>query len=331
MKFFNYQNILTLFILTTAIFINACKKEYTDKYNIIAGDTIRISNDNNIQNFSINEFSEDTTISASIKDDTIYIYWPSYKTLPDSAAPIIMISDSANITPASGNRIAFKSGITYTVTAQSGDKKEYHTKVVINQPIANIQISSGNLYKSDPSNNTLRLTGDYIIPDTNATKTYLVLQSNNDAINITSKITSISNTDVIFTLDNLLEITNGQYRVMITSGVRTATTPDTKYLIIKDAPLPNPTITWTTALSVKAGESFTLNGSNIASIDSVKILKSGALYHLNYTYTSTSITLTVPAGTPVGAYTQMRFYSSEFSSSYAILSLPFPNRLNIIE
>lgn len=52
----------------------------------------------------------------------------------DSIEPVITLPPGATIEPASGRRVAFKDGITYTVTAQNGINIVYSLRKVLKQP-----------------------------------------------------------------------------------------------------------------------------------------------------------------------------------------------------
>src|SRR5688572_6469671 len=116
--------------IVLVISIVSCKKEYVDRIKTIPGDTTHVSGMNYIKTFEIKEYSTDTVIKAGITADSIIVYWPSYsRTMPDSITPLIALPDSATVSPASGTKVAFKTGTSYTVTSAAGTAKKYILKV----------------------------------------------------------------------------------------------------------------------------------------------------------------------------------------------------------
>ncbi len=132
---------------------------------------------NDIESFSIQD-ADGKTLSASIVDDQIILYWPPLVNQPESITPTIKVSDLATITPASGTAIQLQSDkpITYTVRAQDGSSKNYTLVFQYNQPLvqAKMNLLEGKYYLSHPKNEDLVVRGENILPDENQTKGYLV-------------------------------------------------------------------------------------------------------------------------------------------------------------
>ena len=167
----NISRLIIVSIVWLAIGFISFKKEYVDKVNTIAGDTIHVSGMNYIKTFEIKEYSADTVIKASITADSIIVYWPSYsRAMPDSIAPVIALPDSATISPASGKKVAFKTGGIYTVTSAAGTVKKYILKVSQLSAVPWFSFTSPNITLGE----YLSLGGDQFWQDTSQTKVYFV-------------------------------------------------------------------------------------------------------------------------------------------------------------
>lgn len=132
---------------------------------------------NDIESFSIQD-ADGKTLSASIVNDQIILYWPPLVEQPESITPTIKISELATITPASGTAIQLQSDkpITYTVRAQDGSSKNYTLVFQYNQPLiqAKMNLAEGKYYLSYPKNENFVVRGENILPDEAQTKGYLV-------------------------------------------------------------------------------------------------------------------------------------------------------------
>lgn len=132
---------------------------------------------NDIESFSIQD-ADGKTLSASIVNDQIILYWPPLVDQPESITPTIKVSELATITPASGTAIQLQSDkpITYTVRAQDGSSKNYTLIFQYNQPLVKgiMNLLEGKYYLSYPKNGDLVVRGENILPDEAQTKGYLV-------------------------------------------------------------------------------------------------------------------------------------------------------------
>lgn len=162
---------LVITLLAVAAGSSSCKKEYIDKYNT---QTVTLIGDNHINSFAVKEFSADTTLYATIKNDSIIVYWPAYKALPATISPVITLPDSASISPASGEEVAFETGVTYTITSGANTVKTY--KLVVSPRQQTPQVFSayaaaanvGSFYQATS------LSGDFFIPDINQTRVIFI-------------------------------------------------------------------------------------------------------------------------------------------------------------
>jgi hypothetical protein len=158
----NFQ-FLAIFMLALTCW--SCKTEYPNlPYN-------------DIESFSIQD-ADGKTLSASIVNDQIILYWPPLVEQPESITPTIKISELATITPASGTAIQLQSDkpITYTVRAQDGSSKNYTLVFQYNQPLvqAKMNLLEGKYYLSYPKNEPISIRGENILLDETQTKGYLV-------------------------------------------------------------------------------------------------------------------------------------------------------------
>ncbi|HEX6431643.1 MAG TPA: hypothetical protein VF008_28325, partial [Niastella sp.] len=165
------SKLITVIIVLLAGSVVSCRKEYVDKINTISGDTVHVSGMNYIKSFEVKEYSADTVLKASITADSIIVYWPSYsRKTPDSITPIITLPDSATISPASGKKVAFKTGAIYTVTSAAGTSKKYTLTVNQQSAVPWFYFNSASITLGD----YISVFGDQFWQDTSVTKVYLV-------------------------------------------------------------------------------------------------------------------------------------------------------------
>ncbi|MFD2906609.1 hypothetical protein [Sphingobacterium anhuiense] len=155
--------LLAIFILTMTCW--SCKKETPDlPYK-------------DIESFSIRDASGNT-LSASIVEDRIILYWPPLVDQPESITPTIKVSEMATITPASGTSIELQleKPIIYTVRAQDGSSKNYTLSFQVNQPQVQAKLNDpiNTYYLNEPEKGTFTFVGENIIPNETQTKGYLI-------------------------------------------------------------------------------------------------------------------------------------------------------------
>lgn len=203
-------------ILTTFLTTFSCKKEYVDKFNIISGDTITLAGYTHIEGFYVKEFSMDTILKASILNDTITVYWPSYKPLPVTIRPKILLPDSSSISPGNNEEVPFKTGTKYIVTSGVNTFREYYLKVSLQQPRPWYYAE----FTTNPFENTSLQTlgrGDNFLPDTAQTK--IILVSTVDGKEYATTVTSVTLTDAQFLIP--LHVPAGTYDLKVMNGIYT--------------------------------------------------------------------------------------------------------------
>jgi len=189
-------------ILTLAVLLFSCKKEYEDApYN-------------SIERFSVTDVTTGTSYRAVIKDDTLLVYWAQFANMPDSISPEIIVAEHATVTPASGTKVAFAETTTYKVTAQNGTTRNYVLKPLSNQPPPTYEIFTPDVYPGD----LLVIGGEYFIPDTTHTKLYLINSSAQIQIP-GANISLLTNAEIDATVPN--DIPSGTYDLKLVTGKRT--------------------------------------------------------------------------------------------------------------
>jgi hypothetical protein len=153
--------ILALTIMAVLTF-SSCKKESV-KYPY-----------NNIERFTIKD-ANGAELKASIENDNIILYYPPFQMVPDFINPAIVVSEKSTVEPASGTKVAFKDGVTFKVKAQDGSVKTYVLKRYVNDPAPQFEANT-----DAKIGDYIRLTGEFMIPDTNRTKLYLVDKNNKE-------------------------------------------------------------------------------------------------------------------------------------------------------
>ncbi|MFD1769870.1 hypothetical protein [Sphingobacterium suaedae] len=185
----------------------SCKTEYADfPYN-------------NIERYIVHD-AKGQSLTASIVEQNIFIYWPPYQVVPKSITPIISISERATIVPASGVEINLsnQTPVAYQVTAQDGSTKTYQVHLIVNQPLIR---AVPNL----PDNNYVLTSGplsistEHILTAEGSTSVYLINeQGEEEKLSLASLGVSAIN---VYIPD---ETTEGTYRLKVVSGIRSVVT-----------------------------------------------------------------------------------------------------------
>lgn len=286
----------------------SCKKEYVDRINTIPGDTTRVSGMNYIKTFEINEYSADTVIKAGITADSIVISWPSYfRKMPDSISPVITLPDSAKITPASGSKVAFKTGTTYTVTSAAGTNKKYI--LIVNQ-----QSAVPWFYYNTPTitlGDYVALNGDQFWQDTSKTKVYLV--SATTGTEYLTELFSVANSGPRFIVPVNIPPT-GLYDIKVVNGDFTLYNSTEKRrnaislvyptaLNMNPAGLPS---------KLARGSEFTLRGTLLSNVVSASLYAGGVYTPIDFVSAATDrVVLRIPAGMALGTYIRIRVTTAD--------------------
>ena len=331
-----------LLLITAAWFSTSCEDEVIDRFIDIPGDTVTISGINRIVAFKVGEFSPDTVLEAAIKDDSLLVYWPTFKTVPSTISPDIIISKGASINPSSGESVPFETGTKYTVKAEDQSEKEYTLKVVLYQPVPwysrtfsdPLSTRKNDLifYQLLPEieTNSLFIRGDLFIPNTTQTRMYVTSLD-------TEKETQLKIIDISINLISLLVPSNldpGYYSTKLTSGIHSII-DDSVWFKYQQPDL----FFWDGSPIVEQGNTFLVNGNHIRDIDKVQLY----IFNSNNStweplppfeivegYTSTSIALRVPQDFPEGQYTgEVHIYTEWADSGKGKFIMSRPRRGSI--
>ena len=302
--------IITGIILTGTLgVITSCEDEVVDRFVDIPGDTISISGLNQIISFELEEFSADTILEAAIANDSLIIYWPSYRDSPTSISPKIIVPQGASIAPASGESVPFETGTSYTVTAEDKSERTYILKVVFYQPMpwynSFVENTNINDLKSipvfDTEETTFRLNGDFFIPDTTQTKMYITKLDTKKETQLEIKEITINQV----TLKIPTDIEKGYYSTNFVSGTRSIK-DDSVWIKFTE-----PFFFWFSRITVEQGATFTIEGFDIRDIEKMQIFIVNPtsveealppFEIVDNNTTTRSITLRVPDNFPAGDY-----------------------------
>jgi len=195
-------------LFVVLLLATACKKEYAAyPYNAI-------------ESFVMADISG-SLLKASIVDNDIIVYWPPLQTVPDSIAPVIIVSDRAVVQPASGVKVAFSEHTTYKVTAQDGSVRTFTLRPAVNQaPITFSDLQDGRLQIGV----SLDLLGEYYITDTSRTQLYLLNDKKNTSRQLyLSQATLFTYSRISIPIPADGTVDTGYYHVRLLSGVRSVT------------------------------------------------------------------------------------------------------------
>lgn len=293
----------------------SCKKEYVDKINTIPGDTTHISGMNYIKTFEIKEYSADTVIKASITADSIIVYWPSYsRALPDSIAPVIALPDSAIISPASGKKIAFKTGAVYTVTSAAGTVKKYILKVSQLSAVPWFSFGSPSITLGE----YMTLPGDQFWQDTSQTRVYFVSAATGTAYQAELFVVGIGGPRFIVPLNMPV---NELYDIKVVNG------PYTIYNATESArnkmSVVYPTLTTLNGAGlpskVARGAEFTVRGVLLEKTATASLYAGGVYTPIDVVRVATDrVVLKIPAGMATGAYNRVRIITTDAQTRFLI-------------
>ena len=301
------SKLITVIILLAACVVS-CRKEYVDKINTIAGDTVYISGMNYIKSFEVKEYSADTALKASITADSIIIYWPSYsRETPDSITPIITLPDSATIAPASGKKVAFKTGTIYTVTSAAGTIKKYTLKVSQQSAVPWFYYNVASITLGD----FVSLNGDQFWQDTSQTKVYLV--SATTGIVYPTELFSVAITGPRFIVP-LNVPTNGMYDIKVVNGGYTLyNATEVRRNAISVVYPTTPTINAAGLPSkLSRGSVFTVRGTLLSNVVSASLYANSVYTPVDVVSAALDkVVLKIPVGMAMGTYNRVRVVTAD--------------------
>ena len=239
------------------------------------------------------------TIQAAVAEGSIILYWPFDEPVPATITPLISVSEKATVSPASGTAIALKDSVSYVVSAQTGATASYKLRVIVNQP--ELQINDGTDMVGQLGAN-LSIGGiTYVIPDLNVTSAYLVSSTGVETKCAVNGFVELGSNDYALEMATP-DVDTGSYRLKVVSATKTVMS--TKAFVKVIYPLPS-VVAPTTAITVKRGATFTLNGNNMRGMLAGRARLTGGqvYYDLELAgFDLTSVTYRIPADFPLGNY-----------------------------
>ncbi|RAV28317.1 hypothetical protein DN748_14270 [Sinomicrobium soli] len=179
---------------------------------------------NDIKQFSITD-ANGNELKAVIKDDSIIVYWPPLQDIPEIVTPKITVSDLASLSPASEQQVSFTSETVYTVIAQDESVKTYTLIPIINQPEPWVEINQRDAAIYRLNSQSLRIGGEYIIPNSEETNVFLIDSVSKKEFKIDlENATIFTYNAIIVSIPAYQEIDPGRYYVKVTTGTYTKTT-----------------------------------------------------------------------------------------------------------
>lgn len=291
--------------LFTLLLFSSCQKEYLNTpYK-------------DIESFIIKD-ALNNELKASLKGDSIIVYWPPFQDIKDKVTPEIKVSSGASVNPSSGQEINLKTGTSYVVTAQDGSIKKYVLKLALNQPIPIInRIALTRLGQS------LLIIGEYFIPDSNQTKVFLIDKQNKEYQIHFSATDALWSNKIQSTVPLDGKLDTGNFQIKLISGTNTLVKGS--FAIGKPSPA-----------SAKGAYQFDQAGKSIKKGDQISFTYSlqapaSKYYYGNYTHaiitvtgdtggkthiapiasqTNTLLKFTLPATISTGAIRSIELYSA---------------------
>jgi hypothetical protein len=315
MKFYNYskntlRNVLLFSLFSIILF--ACKKEYTEyPYT-------------DLLQFSVKD-TAGATLKAVIKDQDIIVYWPPFQSVPDSVSPVIAVAERAAILPASGKKVPFKDGFTYTITAQNGTVKTYTLKPAINQPVPQISITT-----TAAIGTAFSIQGDYILPDISKTRIFLI--SNTGLETPLSNFYSISQISIGVYLP---EVPAGKYQLKMINGNHVVLPKDSVAITYNTTPnLENIASKYPVAVKRSQEYIYRITGTPVSKITKLRmrLLATNVFYDvvISARNPDNSVTIKIPDTMPPGAYSAIEISSSLLATPY-VRSLSASARIVVSE
>ncbi|WP_119078858.1 hypothetical protein [Chitinophaga alhagiae] len=264
---------------------------------------------NSIQSFSI-ETTAAETINGAISGDSIIVYWPSYIPMPATVTPAITISENAEVTPAPGTAVDFKTGTSFTVKAQNGSAKTYFLKVAVNQPpiiVRNINLSTtkGGTIEVSTDNGIL-----YLARDAALTKFYIIDSSGREKdLSLSFSTNPYKGNIMEIKVPDTDDVKQGAYRIKITSGTQSFISEEYRFAILYPSDKRPEADPLNTPLTVKRGNTITFTGTGFLEMKEARVYgytpewaerEIGTLELVSFT--ATTATYRVPASFPAGVY-----------------------------
>ncbi|WEK35565.1 MAG: hypothetical protein P0Y53_24030 [Candidatus Pseudobacter hemicellulosilyticus] len=252
--------------------------------------------------------------------------------MPDSIAPVITVSEGATIVPASGAKVKFTDGVSYTVKAEDGTTRQYQLKVMVGgaKPVITDETPVTKRVGSNVSVSLENMRGDI-----NENKLILVGE-NGSEYTLINRIIGAGFCSFIADTENGAGIPAGDYYLKAINRFDIPVTSKTKFIAISnDAPTPYAYFTHTDTIRVKAGETFSLPVRHAAATNTFSRVR---CYYYEYGYitamnfevvgltdNNTMLTLRVPEDAlPMVAVSKEGIIMTSNNGTSYSQAMPFP-------
>jgi len=274
------------FLGVALLVVTSCKKE----------DALRPYAD--IINFTVTS-PDGEPIKAAIDGDSIVIYWPIGRELPETLTPIINVSGGATISPASGEEISLAEVVQYTVKAETGDTKIYRLHIPNNKPKPYIRNFGGLNIQGDKQfvfkDWVMSFRGDYYDASEGGTAVFYVGTEGNEIPAEVQYISELGANIVAGTLGSFsgIKIESNGYTLFYETAFEVVGNPFSTLANPKEP---------TTA---KPGDELTFLGTNMDKVDKFEIgnYLTNTQWELDIVATTAeTITVKLPSDIPAGEY-----------------------------
>lgn len=230
-----------------------------------------LSSENKILSFSV--ILNNQTIDAEINQDSNIISFNTGELDISSLTPTISISEYASISPNNSNSQNFETPVTYTVTAENGEQREY--KVIANMPVIN-NYRSYYLYYIRAN---MVISGKFIDPSKPGAEIYLTDGTNKYYLPILN-YESYSSQERVTTFNINTKIpenipTNTNYKIIYKTNLVEIESDQFIDILAENAPK----IISTNQNSYSYGDNLIITGENLT--DYIGVPSNGSFYQFN--------------------------------------------------
>ncbi|WP_437824193.1 DUF5018 domain-containing protein [Tenacibaculum mesophilum] len=230
-----------------------------------------LSSENKILSFSV--ILNNQTINAEINQDSNIISFNTGELDISSLTPTISISEYASISPNNSNSQNFETPVTYTVTAENGEQREY--KVIANMPVIN-NYRSYYLYYIRAN---MVISGKFIDPSKPGAEIYLTDGTNKYYLPILN-YESYSSQERVTTFNINTKIpenipTNTNYKIIYKTNLVEIESDQFIDILAENAPK----IISTNQNSYSYGDNLIITGENLT--DYIGVPSNGSFYQFN--------------------------------------------------
>lgn len=230
-----------------------------------------LSSENKILSFSV--ILNNQTIDAEINQDSNIISFNTGELDISSLPPTISISEYASISPNNSNSQNFETPVTYTVTAENGEQREY--KVIANMPVIN-NYRSYYLYYIRAN---MVISGKFIDPSKPGAEIYLTDGTNKYYLPILN-YESYSSQERVTTFNINTKIpenipTNTNYKIIYKTNLVEIESDQFIDILAENAPK----IISTNQNSYSYGDNLIITGENLT--DYIGVPSNGSFYQFN--------------------------------------------------